>query len=98
MEQRETSRVKTKRSSIVGPEELIAKIREYNPDANFGVVEKAFEYSQIAHLGQKRASGEPYFIHPLATAMLLADYKMDTISIVVGLLHDTVEDGGVSLS
>lgn len=83
---------------MAGPEELIAKIREYNPDADFKAVVKAFEYSEIAHLGQKRASGEPYFIHPLATAMLLADYKVDTVSIIVGLLHDTVEDGGVSLS
>ncbi len=79
-------------------EKLISLIRDYNPNADFEAVTKAFEFSQIAHLGQKRASGEPYFIHPLATAMILADYKMDTTSIIVGLLHDTVEDAKVSLS
>lgn len=83
---------------MVGLEELIVKVRDYNPNADFEAVAKAFEFSQIAHLGQKRASGEPYFIHPMATASILADYKMDTVSITVGLLHDTVEDGGVSLS
>lgn len=83
---------------MFNPEELIAKIREYNPGADFKAVVKAFEYSEIAHLGQKRASGEPYFTHALSTAMLLADYKVDTVSIIVGLLHDTVEDSGVSLS
>lgn len=98
MEQREKARDKIKGSSIIGLEELIAKVKDYNPHADFDSIRKAFEFSQIAHLGQKRASGEQYFIHPLTTASILADYKMDVVSIVVGLLHDTVEDGGVSLA
>ncbi len=76
---------------------LIEKIKSYNPEADLKLVEKAFEFASIAHLGQKRASGEPYFVHPFMTASILADYKMDPVSIVVGLLHDTVEDAGISL-
>lgn len=78
-------------------QELINKVKNYNPEADVGLISKAFEFSQIAHLGQKRASGEPYFVHPYQTALLLADYKMDVTSIVVGLLHDVIEDGGVTL-
>ncbi len=76
---------------------LISKIKDYNPKADFGLIQKAFEFSQLAHLNQKRASGEPYFVHPYSTAMSLADYRMDSVSIAVGLLHDTVEDAGISL-
>ncbi len=78
-------------------ERLISKIKDYNPKADFGLIQKAFEFSQLAHLNQKRASGEPYFVHPYMTAMSLADYRMDSVSIAVGLLHDTVEDAGISL-
>lgn len=98
MEQSKKSRTENQGSPVVDLEKLISKIRDYNPEANFDLIKKAFEFSQIAHEGQKRASGEPYFIHPFATALLLADYKMDSVSIVVGLLHDTVEDSGISLS
>jgi len=77
---------------------LIAKIKDYNFKADFDLVRKAYDFAQIAHAGQQRASGEPYFVHPFNTAMILADYKMDISSIVVGLLHDTVEDAGVSLT
>ncbi len=77
--------------------QLITKIKDYNPKADFKLLEKALEFSLISHEGQFRASGEPYFSHPFQTAMILADFKMDLTSVVVGLLHDTVEDGGVSL-
>lgn len=60
------------------------------------VVEKAYEYSKKAHEGQKRYSGEPYFIHPAATAKILAEYGMDATTIAAGLLHDAVEDGRVA--
>ena len=60
------------------------------------VVEKAYEFSKKAHEGQKRYSGEPYFVHPSATAKTLAEYGMDAITISAGLLHDAVEDGRVS--
>lgn len=78
-------------------EELLAKISSYSPQTDCEFVKKAFEFAGIAHLGQKRESGEPYFVHPLATANYLADFKMDTTSIIVGLLHDTVEDANVTL-
>ena len=59
-------------------------------------VEKAYEYSKKTHEGQKRYSGEPYFIHPAATAKILAEYGMDATTIAAGLLHDAVEDGRIS--
>ncbi|MBI4065740.1 bifunctional (p)ppGpp synthetase/guanosine-3',5'-bis(diphosphate) 3'-pyrophosphohydrolase [Candidatus Kaiserbacteria bacterium] len=60
------------------------------------VIEKAYEYSKKAHEGQRRYSGEPYFIHPAATAKTLAQYGMDATTIAAGLLHDAAEDGRVS--
>src|SRR3989344_4585677 len=59
-------------------------------------VEKAYEVSKAAHEGQARFSGEPYFIHPAATAKVLAEYGMDATTIAAGLLHDVVEDGCIS--
>ena len=61
-------------------------------------VEKAYEYSKRAHEGQTRYSGEPYFVHPAATAKILAEYGMDVTTIAAGLLHDAVEDGCISRS
>ncbi|TSC64996.1 MAG: GTP pyrophosphokinase [Parcubacteria group bacterium Gr01-1014_91] len=63
---------------------------------DIAVVEKAYEFSKKAHEGQLRFSGEPYFIHPAATAKTLAEYGMDSTTIVAGLLHDAIEDGRVS--
>lgn len=66
---------------------------EQNPE---GVVAKAFAFSEEAHRTQQRRTGEPYFQHPLATAETLAEWNMDDATIAAGLLHDTVEDTGVS--
>src|SRR3990167_1040591 len=63
---------------------------------NIAFVEKAYECSKRAHEGQKRYSDEPYFIHPAATAKILAEYGMDATTIAAGLLHDAVEDARVS--
>ncbi|HET9641387.1 MAG TPA: HD domain-containing protein [Candidatus Paceibacterota bacterium] len=63
---------------------------------DIALVEKAYEFSKKAHEGQKRFSGEPYFIHPAATAKILAEYGMDATTIAAGLLHDAVEDGRIS--
>src|SRR3989344_1807803 len=63
---------------------------------DIALVEKAYEFSKKAHEGQKRYSGEPYFIHPTATAKTLAEYGMDATTIAAGLLHDAIEDGRVS--
>src|SRR3989344_8166532 len=60
---------------------------------DIAVVEKAYEFSKKAHESQKRYSGEPYFVHPSATAKTLAEYGMDATTIVAGLLHDAIEDG-----
>ncbi len=64
--------------------------------ADVAVVEKAYEFSKKAHEGQQRFSGDPYFIHPAATAKTLAEYGMDATTICAGLLHDAIEDGRVS--
>lgn len=78
----------------MGPEVsmIIDKVKAYEPDADFALLEKAFNYAEIAHTGQKRNSGEPYIIHPVEVAMILADIEMDTASICAALLHDVVED------
>ncbi|MFA6502955.1 MAG: HD domain-containing protein [Candidatus Paceibacterota bacterium] len=64
--------------------------------ADIAYVEKAYEVSKTAHEGQTRYSGEPYFVHPSATAKILAEYGMDAVTIAAGLLHDVVEDGKAS--
>lgn len=79
-------------------DKLISKIEEYNPRADISLIKKAFEFAQIAHAGQKRKSGDDFITHPLATAEILADLKLDTVAIVAGLLHDTVEEKGASLA
>ena len=78
-------------------QQLISKIKEYNPKADFKLIEKAYQLALEAHYDQKRLSGEPVINHPLAVAEILADWKLDSVSIAAGLLHDVVEDGNVSL-
>lgn len=72
--------------------ELVEKIQSYHPAADVEIIRKAYEFSAKVHKGQKRASGEPYLIHPMAVASIITDLKLDEPSIVGGLLHDTVED------
>lgn len=72
--------------------ELIEQVRAYNPRADVGLINRAYVYSMKAHGNQKRASGQPYLVHPLAVAGILAELKMDDATIAVGLLHDTLED------
>ena len=78
-------------------EELIDKVRVYNPDVDAELVLKACLYAKDMHEGQTRASGEPYYTHPIEVAMLLADMKMDTDTILTAILHDTVEDTDATL-
>ncbi len=73
-------------------EDLLNKIRAYFPQADLKVIEKAYYFSEHAHEGQIRRSGEPYISHPLSVAGILADLHLDLDSIMTGLLHDTVED------
>jgi GTP pyrophosphokinase len=72
--------------------ELQEKIVSYYPEANIELLKKAYAVSTDAHLKQKRASNEPYITHPLTVAGILAEMKLDEISIAAGLLHDVIED------
>ncbi len=76
--------------------ELMKKLRENRPNDDLELVKKAYDFSQKHHAGQSRASGEPYLVHPLEVANVLADMKMDPVSIAAGLLHDSVEDTSVT--
>lgn len=76
---------------------LLDKIRLYHPAKDLSRVEKAYEVAKEAHDGQLRQSGEPYLIHPLQVAIILADLELDLETIIAGLLHDVVEDTKVSL-
>jgi GTP pyrophosphokinase len=73
-------------------EEIIAKVKENNPQADTDLIRLAYEYADRAHKGQIRKSGEPYIIHPLYTAFLLAQMKADLNTVIAGLLHDVPED------
>src|SRR5574341_1325468 len=72
--------------------ELVEKIQAYYPTADVELVRQAYDFSAKVHKGQKRLSGEPYLVHPMAVAGIIADLKLDVPSVVGGLLHDTVED------
>ena len=76
--------------------ELMKKLRDNRPNDDLDLVKKAYDFSQKHHAGQSRASGEPYLVHPLEVANVLADMKMDPVSIAAGLLHDSVEDTSVT--
>ena len=78
-------------------ERLVEKIKKYHPSAgDLKIIEKAYNMAREAHKEQKRKSGEPYIIHPLCTAIILADLELDKESIVAGLLHDVMEDTSVT--
>src|SRR5712691_4204514 len=72
--------------------DILEKVSAYHADADLDLIKKAYVYSAKVHQGQIRKSGEPYLVHPLEVAGLLADLKLDEASIVAGLLHDTIED------
>lgn len=77
--------------------ELVERVRAYDPNVNEDLLNRAYVFSMQAHGMQQRASGDPYFSHPLEVAGLLTEMKMDSTTIATGLLHDTVEDTLVSL-
>ncbi|MEN6328269.1 MAG: bifunctional (p)ppGpp synthetase/guanosine-3',5'-bis(diphosphate) 3'-pyrophosphohydrolase [Syntrophomonas sp.] len=80
----------------MGIDIILSKVSEYDPDADFASITKAYEFAEAAHSGQKRISGEPYITHPLEVALILADIEMDSATICAALLHDVVEDTQVS--
>ena len=73
-------------------EALLEKVRDYSPDADLELLRRAYVFSALEHKGQVRHSGEPYLVHPLEVADLLADMKLDVVAVSAGLLHDVVED------
>jgi GTP diphosphokinase / guanosine-3',5'-bis(diphosphate) 3'-diphosphatase len=73
-------------------EDLVEKVRANNPDADVEMLRRAYVFSAFEHKGQVRHSGEPYLVHPLEVADLLADMRLDVVAIAAGLLHDIVED------
>ena len=83
-------------AEYLSPEELysdvIDRVRKYHPSDDISLIEKGYEVARKAHEGQKRKSGEPYIIHPLYVALILADQELDKETITAGLLHDVVED------
>ena len=72
--------------------ELVERVRRYNPDADEDLLNRAYVFAMKAHGTQKRASGDPFFSHPLEVAAILTDLKLDDATIVSAVLHDTVED------
>lgn len=78
-------------------DELIKRVKIYHPNADIGIIKKAYDLACKSHSDQKRKSGEPYIIHPLNVAIILADLEMDKETIVAGLLHDVVEDTEVTM-
>jgi guanosine-3',5'-bis(diphosphate) 3'-pyrophosphohydrolase len=77
--------------------ELMKRMQESRPHDDLTIVKKAYDYSLKHHEGQSRASGEPYLVHPLEVALVLAEMKMDPVAVAAGLLHDSVEDTSVTI-
>src|ERR1700682_512342 len=77
--------------------DLMKRMQENRPQDDLTIVKKAYDYSLKNHEGQSRASGEPYLVHPLEVALVLAEMKMDPVAVAAGLLHDSVEDTSVTI-
>ena len=73
-------------------QDLILRVRKYHPSGDISLIKKAYDIANEAHKGQRRKSGEPYIIHPLCVAIILADLELDKETIIAGLLHDVIED------
>ena len=78
--------------AYISVEELIGRIQKYHPDDDMDLVSRAYAYAEKAHANQVRKSGDPYFCHPCAVAIILTDLMLDATTIAAGLLHDCVED------
>ena len=77
--------------------DLMKRMQANRPTDDLEIVKKAYDYSLHVHTGQTRASGEPYLVHPLEVALVLAEMKMDPVAVAAGLLHDSVEDTTVTI-
>lgn len=85
------------RPDIIRQFELTEKVHSYDPKADTGLIDAAYVMAMQAHGNQRRDNGDPYITHPIAVADILAGYRLDTASIVTGLLHDTIEDTTLKL-
>jgi RelA/SpoT family (p)ppGpp synthetase len=83
---------KSRKPRMMRQFELVDRVKQYNPGANEDLLNRAYVYAMRAHGEQKRASGDPYFSHPLQVAAILTDLKLDDATIAAALLHDTIED------
>jgi guanosine-3',5'-bis(diphosphate) 3'-pyrophosphohydrolase len=83
---------KSRKPRMMRQFELVDRVKQYNPEANEDLLNRAYVYAMRAHGEQKRASGDPYFSHPLQVAAILTDLKLDDATIAAALLHDTIED------
>src|SRR6201989_1994734 len=83
---------KSPRNRMMRQYDLVERVRSYNPDTNEDLLNRAYVYAMKAHGSQTRASGDPFFSHPLEVAAILTDLKLDDATIVAALLHDTIED------
>src|SRR5919112_3369880 len=77
--------------------QLVERVKRYNPVADEGLLNRAYVYAMMAHGGQKRASGDLFFAHPLEVAAILTDLKLDDATIAAAVLHDTIEDTTATL-
>jgi GTP diphosphokinase / guanosine-3',5'-bis(diphosphate) 3'-diphosphatase len=78
--------------TLLQAEQLIERIRSYQPTVDSELIQRAYDYSFKMHAGQTRKSGQPYVVHPVSVAGIIADLKLDAASVCAGLLHDVVED------
>lgn len=89
-------------ADFISPEQLYKKLIDrvisYHPSADISMLEKAYDLAMTAHKDQYRKSGEPYIVHPLSVAYILADLELDKESMVAGILHDVVEDTDITIS
>ena len=81
-----------RRAPIMRQYDLVERVRAYNPNTNEALLNRAYVYAMKAHGDQRRASGDPYFSHPIEVAAILTDLKLDDATIAAALLHDTIED------
>jgi GTP diphosphokinase / guanosine-3',5'-bis(diphosphate) 3'-diphosphatase len=89
--------IKTTALTLTKFRELMKRMQENRPQDDLSIVKKAYDYSLRVHEGQMRASGEPYLVHPLEVALVLAEMKMDPVAVAAGLLHDSVEDTSLTI-
>ena len=73
-------------------DQLIERVRAYQPSVDADLIERAYDYSFRMHAGQVRKSGQPFIVHPVGVAGIIADFHLDGASVCAGLLHDVVED------